>query len=205
MGVNLPQPQPVSVTPAANDQANSVVSGKFTAVGASAPIGLYGACNLMLWGSVNTALTTTAGSNSASVASGTGLVAGQTIVSVNVPSGTTIGSVAGTSVTLAFPNGYTAASVVGGVDGAALFIGTATSASVQLERSADGGATWVICGTGGAGQAVYSNPAAISTTIGEPERGMAYRLNCTSYASGTINYRISATGQAAMSFAIPTV
>jgi len=69
--------------------------------------------------------------------------------------------------------------------------------SVQIERSFDAGATWIICGVGGGGQqAVYTSTGAgdVSIVVGEPEKGVAYRLHCTAYTSGTINYRMSATG-----------
>jgi len=71
------------------------------------------------------------------------------------------------------------------------------SGSVQLERSFDGGNTWIVCGVGGAGnQAVYAATSGgdVSLVVGEPEKGIGYRLHCTSYTSGTINYRMSATG-----------
>lgn len=78
------------------------------------------------------------------------------------------------------------------------------TASVRLERSFDGGTTWVVCGIGGSGQqAVWNTPDSdVSLVVGEPERGMIYRLNCTSYTSGNVNYRLSATGAAALSLAV---
>lgn len=70
------------------------------------------------------------------------------------------------------------------------------NATVQIERSFDGGTTWLIAGVGGTGtQAIYStNNQDVSVVADEPERGVLYRLHCTIYASGTINYRISTTG-----------
>lgn len=64
------------------------------------------------------------------------------------------------------------------------FVGT-----VHMERSFDGGTTWVD----------YTSPnnnaftwtGAISTVGEEPEVGVLYRLDCTAFTSGTINYRIS--------------
>jgi hypothetical protein len=78
------------------------------------------------------------------------------------------------------------------------------SATIRLERSFDGGTTWYVCGVGGAGaQAIYSAPNSdVSLVVGEPERGVLYRLNCTAYTSGTIHYRMSTTGGAAQSLAI---
>jgi hypothetical protein len=72
------------------------------------------------------------------------------------------------------------------------------SATVQLERSFDGGTTWAVAGVGGDGtQAVYSTPNKdVSVLASEPEKGVLYRLDCTAYTSGTINYRLSTTGTA---------
>jgi hypothetical protein len=75
------------------------------------------------------------------------------------------------------------------------------SATIQLERSFDGGTTWYVAGVGGSGaQAVYATPNQdVSLVVLEPEAGVLYRLRCTVYTSGTINYRISGNGAAAMS------
>lgn len=63
------------------------------------------------------------------------------------------------------------------------------SATVQLERSFDGGTTWLpvtyIDGT------AISWTAPISTSFSEPELGVQYRFNCTAYTSGTVSWRIS--------------
>ena len=78
------------------------------------------------------------------------------------------------------------------------------SATIRLERSFDGGTTWYICGVGGSGaQAIYSTANSdVSLVVGEPEKGVLYRLNCTVFASGPVNYRFSSTGAAAVSLAI---
>lgn len=76
--------------------------------------------------------------------------------------------------------------------------------SVQLERSFDGGTTWIVCGIGGAGQqAIWATGMDVSFVAGEPEFGMSYRLHCTA-VTGSVNYRMSASGPAAMSISIPT-
>jgi hypothetical protein len=62
------------------------------------------------------------------------------------------------------------------------------SGSVQLERSFDGSA-WLPITAAGMQLYVWSAPA--SEVAEEPEYGVLYRLNCTAYASGTINYRMS--------------
>ena len=77
------------------------------------------------------------------------------------------------------------------------------SATVRLERSFDEGTTWYVCGDPGGtnGQAVYSTANVdVSRVAGEPERGVLYRLNCSAYTSGTINYRLSQSGGGALTF-----
>lgn len=76
------------------------------------------------------------------------------------------------------------------------------NATVRIERSFDGGTTWIVAGVGGGGQqASYNTPNQdVSVVYTEPERGVLYRLNCTSYTSGTINYRMSTTGSAALTW-----
>lgn len=86
----------------------------------------------------------------------------------------------------------------GGPNGA--WVGT-----VALERSFDGGTTWITCGIGGTGeQAIWSTGTDVSVVAGEVEKGVLYRLHCSAYVSGTINYRMSTTGQAALSLAVAT-
>lgn len=81
------------------------------------------------------------------------------------------------------------------------------NATVRLERSFDGGVTWVVCGIGGGGQqAQWNTPNQdVSVVAAEPEKGVLYRLNCTAYTSGTINYRMSASGGASMSLNVASV
>lgn len=85
---------------------------------------------------------------------------------------------------------------------------TAWSGVVSIERSFDGGTTWLIVGVGGAGQgAIYTGSTlagqAVSIVAAEPEKGVLYRVNCSTFTSGTINYRISTTGLAAISWGVP--
>lgn len=63
------------------------------------------------------------------------------------------------------------------------------SGSVRLERSFDAGTTWLPLTA--AGNALYVFTAAGSEVAEEPETGVLYRLSCTAFSSGTINYRIS--------------
>lgn len=63
------------------------------------------------------------------------------------------------------------------------------SATVTLQRSFDGGTTWLDCYDQGGNVASYT--AAFSGVVSEPERGVIYRLSCGTYASGTVNYRLS--------------
>jgi hypothetical protein len=273
----------------AGDRANTGFVGTFSAIGPSPVIPIYGPANVAIWASVNTTLTLTAGSASATVASATGLAIGGAINSAFLPAGCTIKNLVSTTVTLGFPtytyygnatvgsnlitglastqwllgatitgpgipngttvtkivtaavaatsnqpygspaqpgtiqisNNVTTASVLSApvafnfllaanivpaaTDTAALFTGAGTtfSATVQLERSFDGGNTWVVCNVGGSGTlAQYTAGTPVSAAFAEPELGVLYRLNCIAYTSGTINYRVTTTGAAAMSLAI---
>lgn len=103
MGKSAPLGVSASGLPASGDLANAVVSGVLTAIGPGKPFAFYGAFNLAVWGDVQTPLTTTAGSTTASVGSGTGISAGTAINSVNVPRGTTVFSINSTTVILAMP------------------------------------------------------------------------------------------------------
>ena len=279
--------------PPAGDQANAVISGQITAVGPQAPFAFLGPMNFAIWASVNTTLTTTAGSLAATVASATGLASGNSINSVNVPPGTTVGVLSGTNVTLAIPpvtlpgifntssaqvtlpagsnvaalvgstvtvpsnaegatipagttvlsvlqadvaptnispgvpgiivlsalptlspalsggvplqfTGVAAAITVTGADTKATFTGPLIvwAGTINLERSFDGGKTWVVCNIGGSGQLAQYTAGPISVSFGEPERNVLYRINCIIYTSGTINYRVSATGQLATSWSL---
>lgn len=202
MGITAPAGVAATGAPAAGDQANAVLTGKITAVGPTVPFAFRGPMNLALFASLNIALTTTNGSLSATVATGTGLAAGQAINSVNVPPGTTIGAITGTTVTLALPPNFTSSAIVTGTDSAAIFTGATItwSGTVQLERSFDGCSTWIVDNLGGALAQWTAGPVLL--TFGEPEKQVYYRLNCTAYTSGTINYRISQTGGAATSLDI---
>lgn len=63
------------------------------------------------------------------------------------------------------------------------------SATVALQRSIDGGTTWITASRDSAGAAAsYTAPAVIA--VEEPEAGALYRLNCTAFTSGTVNYRL---------------
>ncbi len=63
-------------------------------------------------------------------------------------------------------------------------------ATVRLEKSFDGGTTWLPVSKDASGSAAsYTAPCALG--VYEPEHNVIYSWNCTSYISGTINYRIS--------------
>ena len=64
------------------------------------------------------------------------------------------------------------------------------SGTVRLERSFDGGTTWIPVSRDSSGNdASFTAPCGI--TGFEPEDGVLYSMNCTAYVSGTINFRIS--------------
>lgn len=63
------------------------------------------------------------------------------------------------------------------------------AATVQLERSFDNGVTWLPVTANGTQLELFTAP--VSENWAETEAGVLYRLNCTAYTSGTVNYRIS--------------
>lgn len=63
-------------------------------------------------------------------------------------------------------------------------------ATIQLEKSFDGGATWSVVSRDSTGTAAaYTAP--MTAGVYEPEHNVIYRWNCTAFTSGTVNYRIS--------------
>lgn len=65
------------------------------------------------------------------------------------------------------------------------FVGT-----TEIDKSFDGGTTWIPVSLDALGdKASYTAP--ITVTGFECENGVLYRVNCTVYTSGTINYRLS--------------
>lgn len=65
------------------------------------------------------------------------------------------------------------------------FVGT-----VQLEKSFNGGTTWLVCCEDNSGTAA-AYTGSVNLSGYEPEYDVIYRWNCTAYTSGTVNYRIS--------------
>lgn len=98
-----------------------------------------------------------------------------------------------------------------GADAAATFTsaGLGLTGTVQLEQSFDGGATWVAANVGSAGAiAVWNVTTPVSIAFGQPEFDVLLRLNCltlTPVAGVALKYRISATGQAATTVAVPAI
>ena len=61
-------------------------------------------------------------------------------------------------------------------------------ATCEVDRSFDLGVTWI--GLTALGTALtWSGPA--TEVLSEPEAGVYYRVNCTSWTSGSVNYRLS--------------
>lgn len=71
-----------------------------------------------------------------------------------------------------------------------VFISGTFSATAQLEKSYNGGSTWVVCSTDASGTAA-SYSSSVSVIGFEPELGVEYRVNCTAFTSGTMNWRVS--------------
>ena len=63
-------------------------------------------------------------------------------------------------------------------------------ATAVLERSFDGGATWLPLSVD-AGGAIASYNMPCSLVVGEPEQGVRYRPRCSAYTSGTVFWRLS--------------
>ena len=99
-----------------------------------------------------------------------------------------------------------AAAIAAGTDNNAVFTEAAStySGTVQIERSFDGGQTWIVHNTTVWGTVASFNAGTpVSITVGEPERMSLWRVNCIAYTSGTINYRVSQTGSANETFSFP--
>lgn len=100
---------------------------------------------------------------------------------------------------------------VSGADANSVLMGQATpiTLTLQLERSYDGGSRWTACNVGNVAalaQWILTKP--LSLSIGEPEAGILYRLNCITYAAvanTAVKYRISTTGQASTSLSVPAI
>ncbi len=58
-------------------------------------------------------------------------------------------------------------------------------ATVNIQRSFDDGATW---------ETTDSVTTKVSTVGFEPEKGVKYRLSCSGYTSGSVEYRIGGNG-----------
>jgi len=95
-----------------------------------------------------------------------------------------------------------------GADANATFTGVAIvfTATILVERSFDGGATWLVCNQSNVGTVLsFSAGTPVGFTLSESERQVLYRLNCsilTPIANTSINYRISQTGSAAESLVV---
>lgn len=208
--------RPITSTPTSGEGANQILEGDLTGVGPSRPINVYGAFNFTLYGKASYTITLQAGSSTATVTNGTQIAVGQTVVADALPPGTTLKTVQTvqvsglTTVTLGGLTTSQVASITAGAQ-TATFVGVGITpvAEILLERTFDGGNTWVTAGIGGSGQpasyefgsSAIDNP--VSVVASEPERQVGYRFNCVSYTSGTIHYRLSITGLAAGAWGIP--
>ena len=65
------------------------------------------------------------------------------------------------------------------------------TASVQVQRSADEGTTWIPVSVDGTGSpATYTTAAAVQ---GNEPVGVYYRFSCLSHSAGTVNYALAGT------------
>ncbi len=141
---------------------------------------------------------------------------GSTVTGPGIPASTTVSSVDTVNGAVTLNNAATASTstkspqffafaltgnaiTVSGSDTGAIFTGAGITwtGTVNIERSFDGGSTWLVANAGGAGTLAQFTSGPVSLAFGEPERGVLYRANCIAYGSGTINYRFSTTGAAA--------
>lgn len=108
----------------------------------------------------------------------------------------------------------TANSLVAGTDTGATFTGAATplatTETYQIERSLDGGSTFLCCNIGGSQTlAQFSNQTGpLLVSFGDPEANALYRVNLlalSALSGATINYRFSTTGQAGVSLQTPAI
>lgn len=109
----------------------------------------------------------------------------------------------------------TANCLTAGTDAASTFTGAATpigqaTTTFQIERSLDGGSTFVCANIGGAQTlAQFTNVIGpLSVAFGDPEANALYRVNMIAYTAVTNvtpNYRLSASGQAGMSLSTPAI
>jgi hypothetical protein len=214
---------PVNDAPPAGDRANQVLAGEFAAIGVSQPINVYGAFNFSIDGVITGTLKTSA---ARSVAAFVPAVAGAdffpinaSIVSTLLPPGAYITAItttgAGTigTVQLGGLSAAQIAAIATGSDAAAQIKGLVPEATIQLERTFDGGYSYVVAGVGGLGQpASYvlgaggsDIPNPVSVVAAEPEVGVGYRFKCTAFTGAvSVRYRLSISGLAAMAWGIPT-
>jgi hypothetical protein len=68
-------------------------------------------------------------------------------------------------------------------------LGGSFSATVLIERSPDAGVTYYPCSTDATGT-IASYNAPMSVDVVSATHGMLYRLRCTAFTSGTVNYAI---------------
>ena len=72
-----------------------------------------------------------------------------------------------------------------------VLIGGSFVATIQVQKSFDGGDNWFIVSRDSAGAlAEYTSPG-FNGTIIEPESQILYRLECTAFTSGSVVFRIS--------------
>jgi hypothetical protein len=69
-------------------------------------------------------------------------------------------------------------------------LGGTFNATVLIERSPDNGASWFPCSTDASGTAAsYTSP--VSVDVVSLVHPMLYRLHCTAFSTGTVNWTLS--------------
>ena len=72
-------------------------------------------------------------------------------------------------------------------------------ATLLVQKSFDGGATWIPYGADNSG-VIPALSAPVAFRAIESELGVNYRLACTGFTSGTVNYRLSASAPRTFDF-----
>ena len=217
----------VSGTPPAGDIATDVVSGVLSArAQASSPYVFWGPFNLAIWLQVtgNLNIEPNAATGVLQVSANGGSFSGGAAVgqSLNTPNGTLPPGGVVASLTTTGIGGLSTAQISGfttvqvGTFATTITLGTLTGPgtagdmTIVLEKSYDAGNTWLAVNTDKAGTAASWHLAtaninnAVTIALLELEKGVAYRLRCSTFGSGTVSYRLSDSGPAAAPWGINT-
>lgn len=190
-GVETTIPRPVG------DQANKVAQSTFAAVGPGLPISLRGPVNVEIWASYASALTTTTGSGNASLGAGGVAAIGNSINSVNVPAGTTIKTIAGANITLAFPTQtwrgrlLAGSATISGLTDVNLNLATLVGATIISPFFATGTTVLAVGATAGT---ITTSAAPTTTPVDAEPRSFGFALTANAVQTTGADANASYTG-----------